>query len=39
MREFDAPCTIYVASDFADGSGRLWWIALETAIASHRRQS
>jgi peptidoglycan/xylan/chitin deacetylase (PgdA/CDA1 family) len=34
MREFEAPFTVYVASDFAQGSGRLWWIALETAIAS-----
>src|SRR5580693_1330157 len=33
MREFDAPFTVYVASDFAQGRGRLWWIALETAIA------
>ena len=33
MREFKAPFTLYVASDFAQGSGRLWWIALETAIA------
>jgi len=33
MREFDAPLTVYVASDFAEGSGRLWWIALEMAIA------
>jgi len=33
MREFDAPCAVYVASDFASGSGRLWWIALEMAIA------
>jgi peptidoglycan/xylan/chitin deacetylase (PgdA/CDA1 family) len=33
MREFDAPFTVYVASDFAEGSGRLWWIALEMAIA------
>lgn len=33
MREFDAPLTVYVASDFAEGSGRLWWIALELAIA------
>jgi peptidoglycan/xylan/chitin deacetylase (PgdA/CDA1 family) len=32
MREFDAPLTVYVASDFAEGSGRLWWIALEMAI-------
>ena len=33
MREFDAPFTLYVASDFAEGSGRLWWIALEAVIA------
>src|SRR2546429_4288656 len=33
MREFDAPFTVYVASDFAEGNGRLWWIALERAIA------
>ena len=33
MREFDAPHTVYVASDFAEGAGRLWWIALERTIA------
>jgi peptidoglycan/xylan/chitin deacetylase (PgdA/CDA1 family) len=33
MREFDAPATVYVASDFAQGRGRLWWIALEMVIA------
>jgi peptidoglycan/xylan/chitin deacetylase (PgdA/CDA1 family) len=33
MREFNAPFTVFVASDFAEGSGRLWWIALEVAIA------
>ena len=33
LREFDAPATIYVASDFAEGTGRLWWTALEMAIA------
>ena len=33
MREYDAPLTLYVASDFAAGSGRLWWIALEMVIA------
>jgi peptidoglycan/xylan/chitin deacetylase (PgdA/CDA1 family) len=33
LREFDAPATVYVASDFAQGTGRLWWIALETVIA------
>jgi peptidoglycan/xylan/chitin deacetylase (PgdA/CDA1 family) len=33
MREFDAPFTIFVTSEFAEGSGRLWWIALERVIA------
>jgi len=33
MREFAAPFTLYVASDFAQGIGRLWWIALEMVIA------
>jgi peptidoglycan/xylan/chitin deacetylase (PgdA/CDA1 family) len=33
MREFDAPLAVYVASDFAEGTGRLWWIALERVIA------
>src|SRR5215468_7430212 len=33
MREFAAPFTVYVASDFAEGTGRLWWIALERTIA------
>ena len=33
MREFDAPLAVYVASDFAEGIGRLWWVALEMVIA------
>jgi peptidoglycan/xylan/chitin deacetylase (PgdA/CDA1 family) len=33
MSEFDAPLTVYVASDFAEGTGRLWWTALERVIA------
>ncbi len=33
MREFGAPFTIYVTSEFAQGSGRLWWIALEQVVA------
>jgi len=33
MREFDAPLAVYVTSDFADGTGRLWWVALERVIA------
>jgi peptidoglycan/xylan/chitin deacetylase (PgdA/CDA1 family) len=34
MRAFDAPFTVYVASDFAEGVGRLWWVALERVIAA-----
>jgi peptidoglycan/xylan/chitin deacetylase (PgdA/CDA1 family) len=33
MREFAAPFTVHVASDFAEGIGRPWWIALELVIA------
>ncbi|WGD52165.1 polysaccharide deacetylase family protein [Bradyrhizobium sp. CB1650] len=33
LREFDAPLTVYVTSDFAEGTGHLWWIALEAVIA------
>jgi peptidoglycan/xylan/chitin deacetylase (PgdA/CDA1 family) len=33
MHEFDAPFTVYVASDFAQAKGNLWWVALETVIA------
>ncbi len=34
MQAYDAPFTVYVASDFADGQGRLWWVALERLIAA-----
>jgi len=33
MREFGAPFTVFVTSDFAEGRGRLWWVALERTIA------
>lgn len=33
LREFAAPLTVFVTSDFAEGTGRLWWIALERTIA------
>jgi peptidoglycan/xylan/chitin deacetylase (PgdA/CDA1 family) len=33
MREFDAPFTVYVTSDFAQGAGNLWWITLEMVVA------
>jgi peptidoglycan/xylan/chitin deacetylase (PgdA/CDA1 family) len=34
FREFEAPCIVYAVSDFADGTGRLWWVALERAVAN-----
>jgi peptidoglycan/xylan/chitin deacetylase (PgdA/CDA1 family) len=37
MREFAAPFTVFVASDFAEGTGRLWWVALERTIAKASR--
>lgn len=36
MREYKAPFTVYVASDFAEGTGRLWWVALERVVARAR---
>ncbi len=33
MREFDAPFIVYVTTDFAQGTGRLWWVALERVVA------
>jgi peptidoglycan/xylan/chitin deacetylase (PgdA/CDA1 family) len=33
MREFAAPFTAFITSDFAEGTGRLWWVALEMVIA------
>jgi len=34
MREFNAPFTVFVTSDFAAGTGLLWWIALEHVITA-----
>ncbi len=33
MRAHGAPFTVYVAADFAEGCGRLWWVALERVLA------
>lgn len=33
FRELNAPCAVYAASDFAEGTGRLWWVALERVVA------
>lgn len=34
MRRYDAPSMLFVTTAFADGTGDLWWIALERAIAA-----
>jgi peptidoglycan/xylan/chitin deacetylase (PgdA/CDA1 family) len=39
LRRHGAPWTLFVAADFAEGRGRLWWIELEKAIARHDRVS
>ncbi|MFI5003339.1 MAG: polysaccharide deacetylase family protein, partial [Reyranellales bacterium] len=33
LRRHGAPFAVFVASSFADGTGDLWWVALERAIA------
>jgi glycosyltransferase involved in cell wall biosynthesis/peptidoglycan/xylan/chitin deacetylase (PgdA/CDA1 family) len=33
LRRHNAPWTLFVTTDFADGHGRLWWLELEQAIA------
>lgn len=32
MRRHNVPMAVYVPSDFADGKGDLWWLALEKAV-------
>jgi peptidoglycan/xylan/chitin deacetylase (PgdA/CDA1 family) len=32
FRRYDAPFTIYVPSDFADGRGDLWWLTFEKVV-------
>ena len=32
FQKYKAPFTIYVATDFADGRGDLWWLTLEEAL-------
>ena len=34
MRRYDVPFTVYIASDFADRRGFLWWLVLERVIAA-----
>jgi peptidoglycan/xylan/chitin deacetylase (PgdA/CDA1 family) len=37
LRRHRAPWAVFVTTDFADGTGRLWWIELEQAIAQSDR--
>jgi peptidoglycan/xylan/chitin deacetylase (PgdA/CDA1 family) len=37
LRRHNAPWTLFVTTDFADGRGRLWWVELEEAIARLER--
>ncbi|MEJ2227614.1 MAG: polysaccharide deacetylase family protein [Alphaproteobacteria bacterium] len=39
FRKYNLPMTIYVPSDYPDGSGELWWLALEKVIAENERIS
>jgi peptidoglycan/xylan/chitin deacetylase (PgdA/CDA1 family) len=32
FKSYGAPFTVYVASDFADGRGELWWLTLEDVV-------
>jgi peptidoglycan/xylan/chitin deacetylase (PgdA/CDA1 family) len=32
FKRYGVPFTVYVPTDYADGSGELWWLALEHAI-------
>lgn len=34
FKKHNAPLTVFVPSDFADGHGFLWWLALEQLVAS-----
>lgn len=37
LKRHGAPVVLYAPSSFADGSGDLWWIALERAVAASSR--
>jgi peptidoglycan/xylan/chitin deacetylase (PgdA/CDA1 family) len=37
LRKYNAPMTLFAPSAFAEGTGDLWWIALERAIAAADR--
>jgi peptidoglycan/xylan/chitin deacetylase (PgdA/CDA1 family) len=33
MRDYDAPFNLYATTDFTNGAGQFWWIALEQLVA------
>ncbi len=37
LAKYGVPYTIFVATDFAEGMGNLWWLALESIVAGHDR--
>lgn len=37
FKRHNAPFTVYVPSDFPDGKGELWWVALEEVIAQNEQ--
>jgi len=37
LKRHEAPFAVYVPSAFADGTGEIWWLALEQAIAKSDR--
>jgi len=37
LAKYGVPYTIFAATDFAEGTGNLWWLALESIVASHDR--
>jgi peptidoglycan/xylan/chitin deacetylase (PgdA/CDA1 family) len=37
LQRHQAPATVFIATAFAEGTGELWWVALERAIAASDR--
>ena len=39
LKRHGAPWTLYITTDFAEGTGRLWWLELERVIAAIEGQA
>jgi peptidoglycan/xylan/chitin deacetylase (PgdA/CDA1 family) len=37
FQKHDAPFTVYVPSDYPEGQGELWWLALERTVADNEK--